>query len=168
MAADVSAVTYFAPIAAFLIVFVLSFAVLWKLKFLGDSKWVLVFVSFLLASLFVSVASVRHYVETVTPWFTALLVSLFFILVLMGFAGVKSDKTVHNIGIIFVILAFLVFLVSGVMVFSDSLAPYLPGTSYEGNTFTEWLYSSSVIGAIVLIVISSVVAWVLVKTSVSK
>lgn len=168
MAADISAVTYFAPIAAFLIVFIVSFAVLYKLKFLGDSKWLLVFASLLIAALFVSASSVRLYVETVTPWFAALLLSLVFMLVLFGFVGVKNDKFIGGLGIVFVILAFIVFLVSGVMIFSDSLAPYLPGMAYEGNLFTDWLYSAPVVGALVLIVISSVVAWVLVKTSGGK
>ena len=38
MPADISAITYFAPIAAFLIVFAVVFAVLIKTKILGEHK----------------------------------------------------------------------------------------------------------------------------------
>lgn len=165
MAADVSAITYFAPVAAFLIVFLVSFAVLLKSKILGESsnRWVLVFISLSIASLFVAVGSIRQYVETIAPWFAALLLSLFFLLVLLGVSGHKHDKLIPALGIVFMVFAFLIFLVSGVVLFSDSLAPYLPGVSYEGNLFTDWLYSPAVIGAVILIFISSIVAWLIVK-----
>jgi hypothetical protein len=90
MAADVSSITYFAPIAAFLVVFLVSFAVFHKFKLLGESKWVSLFVSLVVAVLFISVASLRLYVQLITPWFGALLVSLFFMLVLMHFSGGKE------------------------------------------------------------------------------
>ena len=57
MVADVSAITYFAPIAAFLVVFLVAFAILHKSRLLGDLKWVNLFVSLVLAALFISVAA---------------------------------------------------------------------------------------------------------------
>ena len=72
VAVDVSGISYFAPILAFLIVFVIIFAVLNKTKIFGEvNNWVLLFVSFLVATVFVSAAGVRDYVLTITPWFAA-------------------------------------------------------------------------------------------------
>ena len=163
MAADVSAVTYFAPIAAFLIVFLVSFAILHKSKLLGESKWVNLFVSFVIAALFISVASLRLYVQTITPWFGALLVSLFFILALLGLIG-GADKTHGFLRGFFLVAAILIFLISGVVVFSDTLAPWLPGTPESfGNPVSSWVYSPPVVGAIILIVIAGAVSWALVR-----
>jgi|SRR3989344_4579978 len=163
MAVELTAFTYLAPIMAFLIVFLVSFAVLFKSQLLGESKWGLLFVSFVIASLFVSAAGLRTYVETVTPWFGALLVSLFFLLVLVGFVGGKTDGAITTLRWVFLIGALLVFLISGVVVFSDSIGGYLPGYSYEGNLVTDWLYSGPVVGAILLIIITAAASWVLVK-----
>lgn len=162
--ADVSSITYFAPIAAFFVVFLVVFAVLHKAKILGESKWLNLFASFIVAALFISAAGVRRYVEVITPWFGALIVSLFFILILMGFVGVKSDGFNKGLGIFFLIAAVLAFLISGVVVFSGSLAQWLPGTPESlGNPVADVLYSPPVIGGLVLVVLTALVSWVLVK-----
>ena len=83
--------------------------------------------SLVLAALFISVAKLRLYVQTIAPWFGALLISLFFILLLMGFIG-GADKTHGFLRVFFLVVAILIFLISGVVVFSDTLAPWLPGT----------------------------------------
>ncbi len=164
MVVDVSAVTYFAPIMAFLVVFLMSFAVLYKTKIAGESKWVILFLSFILSTLFVSAAGVRRYVEVITPWFGALLLSLFFLLLLIGFVGGKVEGAHNALRWIFIVAALAVFIISGVVVFSDTLGAYLPGSiSYEGSPVTEWLYSPPVIGAVLLLIITAAVSWVLVK-----
>ncbi len=164
MPADVSAVTYFAPILAFFVVFLVVFAVLYKSKLLGESKWAMLFISLVIAALFVSAAGVRRYVETVTPWFGALLVSLFFLMVILGLIGSKAEGFHKGLGMLFVIIALIVFFISGVVVFSDTLAPYLPGSPEFGTAPGAWfLYSPPVIGAVLLILLAGVVSWVLIK-----
>ena len=159
---DVSFVTYFAPILAFFVVFLVVFAVLHKSEVLGKSKWVSLFASFVIASLFISAASARRYVETLAPWFGALLVSLFFLLVIIGLFGGKIGDF-KGLRIFFVIAALAIFLISGIVVFSDSLGEYLPGASYVGTPLTNWLYSPAVVGAVLLLALTAVVSWVLVK-----
>ncbi len=175
MAADISAIAYFAPIAAFVLVFIVCFSVLFKTKILGENKWVQLFVSFLIASIFVSSVGTREYVLTVVPWFGVLIVSLFVILFLVGFVGKKAeDSMTKGIGVVFVILMGLIFLVSAFFVFSDVIFKYVPGPAYgEGANpstvfFLDWLYSSRVLGAIALIVVSAIVSWVLVRSSKGK
>jgi hypothetical protein len=173
MAVDLAGFSYFAPILAFLIVFIIMFALLHKTKLLGEVVWFNLFISLFVAAIFVSAAGVRDYVLTITPWFGALVVSLFFILFIVGFAGKDVEFLHKGIGIFFVIVLILVFLVSGFIVFSDVLLPYLPGSSGAGAdpgvfSLTREIYGTRVFGAILLVAISAVVSWVLVRSAVSK
>jgi hypothetical protein len=167
MVADLTSVSFFAPIAAFLLVFIVVFAVLHKLELIGDSKWANIFVSFLIASVFVSAAGTKDYVLTVIPWIAVLIVSLFFILMLTGFIG-EGAKMGKGLGIAVLIILVLIFLVSAFVVFNDVLL--LPGGPVSEDTgigslvFFDWLYSERVIGALVLIIASAIVTWVLVKS----
>ena len=129
--ADVSALGYFAPIAAFLLVFVVVFAVLYKLKLVGDSKWVQLFISLLIASIFVSAAGTKDYVLTVIPWIAVLIISLFFILLLTGFIG-EGAKMGKGLGIAILIILALIFLVSAFVVFNDVLL--FPGGQVSDET----------------------------------
>jgi len=171
MVTDISTIGFFAPIAAFLLVFIVVFAVLHKLELIGDSKWANLFVSFLIASIFVSAAGTKDYVLTVIPWIGVLIISLFFILMLTGFIG-KEAKMGKGLGITVLVILALIFLVSAFVVFNDVLL--LPGGPVSENTgigsliFFDWLYSERVIGAIVLVIASAIVSWVLVKTGGKK
>ena len=168
MAVDTSAITYFAPIAAFLIVFAISYAIFWKIKLLGESQFVNLTVSFLIAAVFVSAAGARQYVQVIIPWIAVLLVALVFILAITGFIGKEAAFT-KGIGVAFIILFGLIFLVSAFVVFSNLLVGYLPGPFFGRNVTPEaefalsWLYSPRVAGAILLIAVSAVVSWILVK-----
>ncbi|MEI6731163.1 MAG: hypothetical protein WCK90_00630 [archaeon] len=164
MVADISFITYFAPIFVFLLVFIVVYALLVKTEVLGDSQWVALLISFIVASLFVSMAGAKEYIYSVAPWFALLLVSLFFIFVILGFAG-KTDMN-KGIGVAVFVILVIVFLVALFSVFSY-LINYVPsqigGGGAVGSPMLEWLYSSRVSGAVLLIIISAIVAWVLTK-----
>ncbi|MEK6843957.1 MAG: hypothetical protein AABX83_00875 [Nanoarchaeota archaeon] len=159
MAIDISWISYFAPILAFLVVFVILFALLNRTKLIGENAWVQLFVSFLVATIFVSGAGVRDYVLTITPWFAMLVVSLFFVLFIIGFVGKPAEFMQKGIGASFIFVLIVIFLVSGFIVFSDVLGPYLPG-----NPAGDIIYTSRVFGALLLLVICAVVSWVLVAS----
>jgi len=169
MAADISFVAYFAPIAAFLIVTAVTFAVLLKTKVLGEHKVGLMVLSFIIAALFVSAGGAITYVKTIVPWFAVLLVSLFFLLLVTGFVGKPIEFANKGIGLAFLIILGLVFLISGYVIFSDIISPYLPGPGFgtgenvQATAALDWLYSPRIAGAILLVLISAAVAWVLVK-----
>lgn len=171
MAADVSSFVYFAPILAFLAVFGIMIAVLHKTKLLGDKIPVNIFVSFVIASIFITAGSVRQLVLNVIPWFAVLLIALFLIMTLVGFMGKTEAVVGKGMGWVFVVLLIIIFLVSGIKVFSNSLAPYLPDATYGdvsyGNptliNFFSWLYSPRVKGFILLIGVAALVTWILVR-----
>jgi hypothetical protein len=60
-------------------------------------------------------------------------------------------------------------LISGIKVFSATIGPYLPGSDLPGGDqdilrITDWIYSPRVAGAALLLAVTAVVSWILVKT----
>ena len=156
MIVDLSFITYIAPILAFLIVFVVCFAILKASNILGESKFIDSFVSLVIATLFVSMAGLRDFVIKIVPWVAVLIISLFFVFILLKFSG--SENFEKGFGIVAVIFLLIVFLVSGYVVFNESLLLFL-GEDWVSNI----LLSSRVIGAGLLIIIAAIVSWILVK-----
>ena len=79
-----------------------------------------------------------------------------------------SDFMKKGIGVVVIVIIGLIFLVSGFVVFSDVIVNYIPGPSFGGGdenaTFLlEWLYSPRVMGAVLLVIVSAIAAWILVK-----
>ena len=73
-----------------------------------------------------------------------------------------------GIGIVFVIALAIIFLISGFIVFSDLIAPYLPDSSGSGadpNLFrlTRDIYNTRVFGALLLLAVGIGVSFILVK-----
>ncbi len=168
MAVDVSGVSYFLPIIGFLLVFVVIFAFLNKTKIFGEHLFVQLLVAFLVAIIFVSSLQAREYVKNIATWTAILIISLAFLLLIMGIVGKDMSFMFKGVGIIFVIILILVFIFSAINVFSSQLGPYIPGTSSYGQNsellpFFHWLYSSRVMGAILLLIVAGLVSWVLAR-----
>jgi len=158
--ADLSSINYFLPLLGFLLVFIIIFVILKKTKLI-ENPYFEVFVSFLVATVFVSAAGSVDYVLNILPWFAILAVSLFLILALVGFSG-KHEGLHKGIGIAFVILLILAFVVSAIVVYSSYIGPYLPGSPNQSG-IAGWIYSPPVLGGLLLLVVSALVSWVLVK-----
>lgn len=168
---DLSGIEYFLPILSFLVVFIIVFAVLNKTKIIGENKWWQLFVSFVFATIFISAAGARDYVLNIIPWFAILVVSFVLILVVVSFIGKPVENMNKGLGMAFVIILILAFLVSALFVFSDYITPYLPwsqGYGSGGNPnvlgVLDWIFSPRVFGAILLLIVSAVVSWILVKS----
>ena len=162
MVVDISGLGYLLPIWSFLLVFIISFAVMVSTKIVGENKFWLVFVSFVLATLFITAAGAREYVETTAPWAIVMLIVGFFILMITGFLGGKAKEMQGAVGIGLVIVLLLIFLFAALNMFSDQLWQYTPGGS-SMNPFLSWLYSGPVAGIIILLAVCALVGWVLVK-----
>ena len=159
MAIDLSAINYFLPLLSFFVVFIITFALINKTKIIESMLWQL-FLSFIIATIFVSGVTVRNYVLDIVPWFAALLVCLFLILIIIGIGG--KDLSGWNAGTIkgFAVVLILGFLASAIVVFS----PYLLPQGLNAISIRDWFFSSQVIGAVLLLVISFIVSWILIKT----
>jgi hypothetical protein len=130
------------------------FAVLAKYKILGESKFVNLFVSFLTSTIFISLTSAREYVISITPWFVVFIVVSLFILVLVGFGGKVPEGFTKGLGIILVIALLAVFLISAYNTFSST--PF-------AESISNWISKPRIYGALILLVISAIVSWVLIK-----
>ena len=152
--ANLAGLLFLKPILAFLVVFIIVYAILAKSKMLGEDKFVNLFVSFVLASVFVAASDVTQLVLSVMPWFVVLLVLMFFVLVLSGFIGKEKDIAGKGLGWFFVIALFVIFLIAGYY-------------NYEQDArvlnFTGWLFSSSIFGTLILLGVAALVGWAITK-----
>lgn len=159
---DLTGITYFLPLLSFLVIFIITFAVLNKTKIIDNTLWE-VFLSFVIATIFVSGLTVQNYILNIVPWFAVLLICLFLILVITGFIGKDLTSWNKGFGIAFVIILIIGFLISAIIVFSSYLNPYLPA-SLTATSIRDWFFSSQVLGALFLLIVSFIVSWVLIKS----
>ncbi|MCU0642532.1 MAG: hypothetical protein MUF61_03075 [archaeon] len=153
-ALDLSGIEFFLPIISFLLVFIIVYAVLAKYKLLGSKIIIDLFVAFLVAVIFLLATSARDYLINITPWFGVFVVTLAFILMLIGFAGKTPEWLTKGVGIIFVVGLLLLFIVSAY--FSFSSTPVL-------SSLWDWIKTPKVFGALILLAVGGLASWILVK-----
>jgi len=167
MAIDISGIYFFMPVFSFLFVFLIVYAILIKTKVLGDSQFVNLLVSFIMAVIFMSFSSLELYVQTVIPWFIVLFVVIFLVLVIYGLSTGKLDGIAKTwFGWIVVILLIVIFLIAAIRVFNPIFHPDLVITSGEGISLFEQIREASdgrFAGTFLLVLAAAAVAWVLTK-----
>jgi len=169
VAYDFSPIRAILPIFGFLLVWIVMYLVLWKIKVLGENKWALIFVSLLIGVFFIAFSRGEKLLESVTPWFAVIVIMIFFVLVIMMFIGVDMKNYNKGLMVVFLVIMAIVFLVSFYFVYNDILYYYLPGSPDSGldnvgANFKNWLWSVNTIGTVVLIVLAALAAWILTRT----
>ena len=165
MAIDISGLMFFMPVFSFLFVFVIVYALLASSKVLGESKFINLLISFIIAVIFISFSSLDLYVQTVIPWIVVLLIVVFFVL-LMGMFTSKDWVPKAWLGWVVIAVLIIIVLIAAIRVFNPVFHPDLGVTSGEGTSLLQQLrgyMSGGVVGSIILIVIAIVVAWVITK-----
>ena len=155
------------PVISFLFVFLIVWAVLTKTKLLGDTGFINLFVSFIMAIIFMSFSSLDLYVQTIIPWFIVLFIMVFLVLLIAGLST-KDLSKIMSTKFAWAVIAILlvIFLVAAIKVFNPVLHPDLIVTSGEGTSLVEqirYAAGGTVFGTILLIIIAGIVSWVLVK-----
>ena len=154
MAIDISGLSFFMPIFGFLFVFVIVYALLVKTKILGESQFINLLISFIIAVIFATVSSVQDYVQMVTPWFVVLIIALFFILIIVGLSQNKITDIIGKKFVwVFIVALILVFLISATKVFSPVWGDVQDFITNEGR----------VVGGIILLIVAALVAWAVTK-----
>ena len=149
----VGAFGYFVPIFAFLLVFIVVYALLAKTNVLGGSELIMIFISLILAAFFVVEVSLVEFVRFSSAWFAVLIVGLFFLLVILAFLpgkeplGFLTKGSWFSWAMLGVIIAF--FVISSAYVFNWAVNWGMVG---------DWV-NSDWFGMILLLVIAAVVAW---------
>lgn len=155
--ASLSAIGYFMPIFAFLLVFIVIYALLVKTKVLGDSPAVMLFISFLLSSFFVVEASLVEFVQFSSAWFGTIVIGLFFLIVILAF--------IPNIDIGKFFGAnnwFAWVLLGGMLLFFIFSSAYVFHWVLNWDMISDW-FDDGWFGMILLLVIAGVVSFVLTR-----
>jgi len=169
MAIDISGIFIFMPIFSFLFIFLIVYAVLAKTKVLGDVGFYNFFVSFIMSIIFLSFSSLELYVQTIVPWFIVLVVCVFMVMLIAGFATKDLDWLVGSkskFGWVIIGILLIIFLVSAIRVFNPVFHPDLLITSGEGTSLIEQIRYSvdgRVFGTILLIIVAGAVSWVVTR-----
>src|SRR5262245_50359550 len=143
MAVDISFITYFLPLLTYLVVFLIVYAVSKKAD-LFKGEFMHLFVSFIVATVFVSAAGPRAYVASIVPWFAVLIIAFFLILVMLkGF--IKFEEWDKGLPKAFGVILIILFVVTGLVVFSSYFSSYLPWNSAAGADsnllrVTDWIF----------------------------
>jgi hypothetical protein len=165
---DVSAINFFTPIASFLLVFVVVYAILKKTEILGDNKPMNALVSFIMAIIFVSFSSMEAYVRNIVPWFAVLIVILFLVLLVAKFSTKDFDKMMtKGFAWIVVIIFLIAFLIVAINVFNPVFHPDRVLVSGENPQIVSqliyFIFYSNWAGTILLLIVAAVVAYVITK-----
>jgi len=151
--ASVSAIGYFMPIFAFLLVFIVVYALLVKTKVLGDSPAIMLFISFILSSFFIVEASLVEFVQFSSAWFGTIIIAMFFLIVIVAFVpGIKLGEFFgKNDWFAWVLLGLMVafFVISSAYVFNWVVNWGMVKSWFD----TDWF------GMILLLVIAGIVSW---------
>ena len=156
MAAAISAIGYFLPIFAFLLVFVVVYALLKKSEILGGNEFVMLLISFVLASFFIVQTNLVEFVKFTSAWFSVGVVVLFFMFVVMAFLPGKTPSVFEGKPWI------------GWVVFGGMIILFMLSAGHVFNTAINWALvrtwmSTDWFGMILLLVIAGIVAWQLKK-----
>jgi len=151
--ASVSFIGYFMPIFAFLLVFIVIYALLFKTKVLGDNSPVMIFVSFILASFFIVQASLVEFVKFTSAWFSVVVLVVFFLIALLGFLPGKEPFAFLGKG------NWFSWTILGVIV-----AVFVISSAYVFNWAVNWgmvqgWFDTSWFGMILLLAVAALVSW---------
>ena len=163
MAVATGAVGFFLPIFAFLLVFIVVYAMLFKSKALGENQFVMLFVSFILASFFIVQANLVEFVRFTSAWASVIAIAVFLVVIMMALIPGKVDddtmkKIKPGIVVLIVVLMIIMFIVSAGYVFDLAV-----NFDSVGNFFSkDW------VGGILLVAIALIVSWRIKKDSGDK
>ena len=93
---DTGLLEFVVPIFTFILIYALIFAILKKVKVLGENNSINMWVSFALAILFAITPGAMEFVTIIAPWFIVLVVVAFAVMLVFMFMG-ANDKTLINI-----------------------------------------------------------------------
>ena len=144
------------PIVAFMFVFVLIYALLVKTNVIGDNQFVLLFLSFIVASFFIVNVQLVEFVKTNVSWFVVFLISLFMIIFMLAFVGkdgLKMFTESKGVAAVLVIILIIVF------IFSSS---YIFNWAINWDSISGWM-DNDWVGMALLLIVAGLVSWRLTK-----
>jgi len=151
--ASVGVIGYFMPIFAFMLVFIIIYALLKKTEILGGGEAVMLFISFILASFFIVEASLVEFVQFSSAWFGTLIIMVFFVLAIFAFMPWKepfefmSKSSWFSWVLLALIIAF--FIISSAYTFHWAV---------NWGRVQSW-FNTDWFGMILLLIVAGIVSW---------
>ena len=158
---DLTLLNYLTPLAAFLFILIICYAVLDKFKLLGDNVAPKFIAAFSIALIFMFSTRMVKVILTATPWFILLIFFGFFLIAMLMFMGVKEDEiheTVKSGTVVYIMLviSLIIFIITIVGAFQDVSSPY---EGEDGQTRTNEglraLVHPRLLGALFLLVMTT-------------
>ena len=148
------------PIFVILLVYAVIFGTLQKVKPLGDSKTTNGMVAFAIAVLLAAVPSVMEFITIISPWFVAMVMVAFSLLLVFMFLGV-STKQMEEIAkdsvVMWTIIIFAIIIVIGglTVVYGPVLGGPAPAGGCPGPEIQRSIFNPKVLTAIFTLIIFS-------------
>jgi hypothetical protein len=156
MAASLSIINYFTPIFAFLLVFIIVYALLKSTKVLGGNEMIMIFVSFILSSFFIVEASLVEFVRFSSAWMTVFIFCMFVLVAMIAFVpGIKLEEFFGGGWFAWVLLAIVI----GVFIISSA---YVFNWAVNWGMLYDWFYTDW-FGMVLLLVVAALVSWKITK-----
>jgi len=159
---------YFLPIFSFLLVFVISYALLMKTKILGEDDKLNLLAALAVSILFLFTPEATQIIKIATPWFVIFLLLLTLIFATFLFLGIKQETMtdvlkdpVVRMAILVIIIG--IFLFAFVQIFGSPIQALYGGpTSEEGAsgllvTIGKILFHPRLLGAVFILVMAAAV-----------
>jgi len=168
-ALDLGLLDFFVAPFAFILVFVIVWALLEKTGFFGggvNGKWANALIAFTLAILFIVVPEATTILSIVTPWIVILLIFLIFIVLIFLFMGVSPDVVSgafrrDTVFWIILILCVGIFGYALMQVYGDEVRNIMAGDADDPDDLTqsigEILFTPKVMGLFLLLGIAALV-----------
>jgi|SRR3989344_61737 len=126
---DLTILNYLTPLATFLFILIISYAVLDKFKLLGNNFAPKAIAAFSIALIFLFSGRMVNIIITATPWFILMIFFGFFMIAMLMFMGVKEDTiadTVKSGTVVYTILiiSLIIFIITIAGAFQDVSSPY--------------------------------------------
>lgn len=155
--ASISVIGYFMPIFAFLLVFIVIYALLVKTEILGGSQSVMLFISFILSAFFIVEAKLVEFVQFSSAWFSVGVIGLFFLIIILAFIPGIDMGTFFGKGNWFAWV-----LLGIIVIFFITSSAYIFNWVINWGQVGEWV-NSDWFGMILLLIIAGIVSWKITK-----
>ena len=167
MPLDLSWLSTGMPILGFVFVFVLLYAILTKVKVIGDSRAMNVIISLILSIILVSFSSIRSYITNLAPWFAVILVLAFFLFMIAAFLIKDPAGFTKVFAFIFIIGFAVIAIVTLFYTFEGTHAYILPGANEEGtNEFLlgakHFILGEQFLSGLLIFIIAIIVIFIIV------
>jgi len=146
----------FMPIVSFLLVFVIVYAVLFKVSVFKEQGFLRLFLSLILAGIFVVNTSLVEFIEFSSAWFVVFLVCILLIVIFISFTHGNVESIMRPwVSWVFLGLLIVFFIISFAHVFN---------WAFNWAKFWDWFYADW-FGFAVLIVVAVIASFILAKKS---